>query len=81
MYYVVWDVVGSINNCASLALKFPTTQAECAQSAAEFRALICKNGVVNGVVAAVDGLFIKRRAPTIRETLHAKRFFNGHKMG
>ena len=44
MYYVVWDVVGSINNCASLALKFPTTQA-------------------------------------VLETLHAKRFFNGHKMG
>ena len=81
MYEVVWDTVDSINKTPSLALNFPSTQAECAAAAAGFKALICKNGVVKGVVAAVDGLFIKRRAPSIRETLHVTRFFNGHKMG
>jgi DDE superfamily endonuclease len=81
MYEIVWDAVYAINQCGALDMRFPQTQAECASAAAGFTATICKNSPLRYVVGAVDGLFIKRNAPRLSETLHVQRYFNGHKMG
>ncbi len=81
MYEIVWDPVYAINQCCALDMRFPQTQAECASAAAGFTATICKNSPLRYVVGAVDGLFIKRNARRLSETLHVQRYFNGHKMG
>jgi hypothetical protein len=77
MYSVVWDTVSAINDHPDLALRWPSSREEVDANAAGFT----KNTVFTGCVAAIDGLFVKKVAPSATETPHVLRYFNGHKMG
>lgn len=76
-YRVVWKTIFAINTCEHLAFNFPKTRDECARAAAEFKN-ISFLGVLDNVVAVVDGFLLKIVTPSKKEAGNVRSYFSGH---
>jgi hypothetical protein len=63
--------------------KFPTDEVEAKKYAEQWASLSGppggRRGVLSGCIGAIDGILIKTRAPTKKETVRVTDFYSGHK--
>jgi hypothetical protein len=76
-YRIVHVCINAIVKCEDLSFSFPSTDDELQEIADGFRALSTKE-VINGCVGCLDGLLLKVRTPSSKETGNVKSFFSGH---
>ena len=76
----VKDVTEAICASGTGAFYVPTTESQRRTLANGF-ALRSTHGVLRDCVGAIDGLFVKTRAPSPRETPNIRRYRSGHKNG
>ena len=69
--------ISAIIECDALAYKFPTTPMEVERAAQDFKA-ISSHGVMEGCVAAMDGILIKTITPAKSQVGNVRAFFSGH---
>ena len=78
-YYCRNRVVNAILRSNDVGnLTWPTTSTKLSENARGFRAL-STSGFLDYCVGAIDGLFIRIKAPSQRESPNTKRFYSGHK--
>ena len=76
-YRVVYGCIAAILRVPELAYHFPRTQGEIAEASAGF--LECStNGVMDGCVAAIDGMLLRIQTPASSETGNVRAYFSGH---
>jgi len=76
-YLYACRCINAINECDALAYKFPTAPEEIEKAAQSFKT-ISSNGVIEGCVAAMDGILIKTITPSRKEVGNVKACFSGH---
>ena len=69
--------IAAINACDALSYNFPTTPLEVEHTATSFHS-ISKDGLMEGCVAALDGLLLKINVPRKSEVGNVRAFFSGH---
>jgi hypothetical protein len=75
-YRIVHVCINAIVKCEDLSFSFPSTDDELQEIADGFRALSTKE-VINGCVGCLDGLLLKVRTPSSKETGNVKSFSPG----
>ena len=73
-YMYACRCINAINECDALAYKFPTAPEEI-EKAAQSVKTISSNGVIEGCVAAMDGILIKTITPSRKQVGNVKAFF------
>ena len=76
-YIYAYRCIRAINECEVLVYKFPTSPQEVEDAAQSFKA-ISSNGVIEGCVAAMDGILMKIMTPSRKEVVNVKAFSSGH---
>ena len=76
-YIYAHRCIAAINDCDALSYKFPTTPMEVERAAQGFQS-ISSHGVMEGCVAAMDGILIKTITPAKSEVGNVRSFFSGH---
>jgi len=69
--------IDAIIHCDELSFHFPKTPLEIERAALGFKA-ISLNGIMDGCVAAMDGILIKIKSPSTSQAGNVKAFFSGH---
>ena len=69
-YMYAYRCIRAINESEALSYKFPTSPQEVEEAAQSFKA-ISSNGVIEGCVAAIDGILIKTITPSRKEVAAA----------
>ncbi|CAB1103261.1 unnamed protein product [Ectocarpus sp. CCAP 1310/34] len=78
-YQILWEVIDAINNTPAVgAFDFPLTEEGCMRNANRFKEK-STDGIFSWVVAAVDGLFIKAKAPYAKDTANVLAYYSGSK--
>jgi len=67
-------VIRAINKCPSLSYNLPTTPHEIEVASEEFKS-ISSHGVMEGCVAAIDGILLRTITPPKKSVGHVKSFF------
>lgn len=76
-YHYAHRCIDAIIHCDELSFTFPKTPLEIERAALGFKA-ISLNGIMDGCVAAMDGILIKIKTPSTSEVGNVKAFFSGH---
>ncbi|CAM9469835.1 unnamed protein product, partial [Chrysoparadoxa australica] len=77
-YDILWQVIQALKRAPQLSLKLPSTEAEYAALARGFKAR-SSNGVMDKCIGAVDGMLVRIRVPTLKDTPTPVRYYSGHK--
>jgi len=77
LYRVVWKCIDAINECDSLAVKFPTTLDEVKEAAKGFET-ISTQGCIWNCVSVIDGYHLQIQTPSKNEVRNVRSFFSGH---
>ncbi|CAM9315284.1 unnamed protein product, partial [Ascophyllum nodosum] len=81
-YLCMWCVIDAINNTTGVGdMCFPQDSKACRQLAAGFTARSGARGCLDGVVGAVDGLFVRTEAPATTESLNTNEYYSDQKKG
>ena len=67
----------AVIDCKALQIRFPTTEAEICDAARRFQSRSSEE-VMRGCIGAIDGILIKIKQPTLKETRNLCAFFSGH---
>ena len=76
-YHTIYRCIDAILQAKELQITFPTTQEEIAASAEEFLGCSSHN-IMEGCVAALDGMLLRIQTPATKETGNVKSYFSGH---
>ena len=76
-YRCVGIFVVAVNQCPQLEIKFPKTAEECHQQAIHFRSMSSED-VIRGCVGALDGCFIRIKAPGLKQAANVVAYYSGH---
>jgi DDE superfamily endonuclease len=76
-YRCVQNCIHAIVMCKELSIKFPSTAADIASAAKNYRT-ISNHGMVDSCVGCLDGILIKIQVPSAKEVGNVKSFFSGH---
>ncbi|CAM9928625.1 unnamed protein product [Chrysoparadoxa australica] len=77
-YGILWQVIQALKKAPQLRLKLPRTEAEYAALARGFKAR-SSNGVMDKCIGAVDGMLVRIRVPTLKDSPTPVHCYNGHK--
>jgi hypothetical protein len=85
IYKVILQVTKAINTNPSIGKQtnFPSSTDSCETYAKGWASLSGptrqERGLLNGCIGALDGIFIRTRCPTAKETTKARDYYSGHK--
>ncbi|MBV5267579.1 MAG: transposase family protein, partial [Burkholderiaceae bacterium] len=76
-YRIVYKCISAILRVDELGYDFPTSEDEISEASNNF-ARCSTNNVVQGCVAALDGMLLRIHTPASKETGNVKAYFSGH---
>lgn len=76
-YRSVYKFLDALSHCPDLQIRFPVSEEEKRNTAAEFRKR-SKNDIHRGVLSCVDGWLCEIQSPSSAETNNVAKFFSGH---
>ena len=76
-YHSAYKCIDAILQVPELGYEFPTSEDQIAEAAEQFKEH-STNNVMEGCVAALDGMLLRIHTPASRETGNVKSFFSGH---